>query len=144
MIQSFQRFLPIISSLALVFSAAFLAHTMEEKRVIQQAIDELSTYEIKVIKEKKALSVLSLLRKEMEKKGLTGKEEGVNLEATFVVMNFKTFLEKLSDIYYRQGFFFLTSFKEKTEPPSSQRDGVLQEPIALAKISGKKVVSYKP
>ena len=117
---------------------------MEEKRVIQQALDELSTYEIKLIKEKKALSVLSLLRREMEKKGLTGREEGVNLEATFVVIDFKTFLEKLSDIYYRQGFFFLTSFKEKTETPSSQQEGVLQEPIALAKIRGKKVVSYKP
>ncbi len=137
------RLLPYISSIVLVVSVALLGHIMKEKREIQKALDELSTYEIKLRREKRALSILTLLRKEMEKRGLSGEEEGVNLEASFVIVDFRTFLEKLTDIYYHQGFFFLSSFEERTELPSST-DRTVTEPTALAKISGKKIVAYKP
>ena len=137
------KLLPYISSVLLVVSVAFLSHISKEKREIQKALDELSTYEIKLHREKKALTILTLLRKEMEKKGLSGEEEGINLEASFVILDFRTFLEKLTDIYYHQGLFFLSNFEERTELPSLG-DDTITEPTALAKIVGKKIVAYKP
>ena len=138
-------FLAILISLSLILSIGLFAHVKKERSAMKKALNDLASYRMKLMRHKKTLGELARIRVKMAEGGFTGEEGGIDLEASFSVVDFNNFVKHISDIYYSGGFFFLNTFMEKTEIPQKETEEKQAPnlPMAIASIAGKKVVGYK-
>jgi hypothetical protein len=141
--RKFKESSSILVCLALIVAVALYAHIKVEKQGLQKALKQLTAYKVKISKQKRELQILKEIRKLMKETGIKGGEKGTAVEATFVVTDFNQFVQDMMDIYYKEGFFFLEQFEEKTALPEEGNESQT-EPISIATIRGRKVIGYKP
>ncbi len=138
-------FVVLLTSLSLILSIGLFAHVEKEKSAMKKALNDLTSYRVKLMRHKKTLEELARIRVKMAEGGFAGEEGGIDLEASFSVVDFNNFVKHISDIYYNGGFFFLNTFMEKTETPQkeTEENQAPSLPMAIASIAGKKIVGYK-
>jgi len=141
--RKFKESSSILACLALIVAVAHYAHIKVEKQGLQKALKQLTAYKVKISKQKRELQILKEIRKLMKETGIKGGEKGTAVESTFVVTDFNQFVQDMMDIYYKEGFFFLEQFEEKTALPEEGKESQT-EPISIATIRGRKVIGYKP
>ncbi len=137
----------ILISLLLIFSIGLLAHVIKERSAVKEALRELTNYKMRLAKYKKTLEKMARIREKMAEAGFTGEEKGIDLEASFSVIDFNSFVKHITDIYYSGGFFFLDAFEEKSGSPQGEalpsKGKAPPFPMAIASITGKKIVGYR-
>jgi len=135
----------LFSSTFLIFSSFICSYILKEKKSLDKAIADLETYRVKLMRQKRTLETLAFFKEEMNKQGMYGQQGSIDINATFVVTDFKQFVNYVHDLYYKGGYFFLDKFTQRTNIPNKEdvKNGTLKEPVATVNITGKKIVGYK-